>query len=115
MAEPWWSEDFWIKESISDANLILNPIKITEEVEMVFLLHTQSFPDFSLEDDNSVLWSPGVQELQFYHGSIYLHLANAYTHHYHATEGFFSNAFDLLTSWSWQELHKVRCKDSYIG
>jgi len=67
-------------------------------MEMVFLLHTQSSLYFSLEDYNSVLWTPGVQELQFYPDSIYLHLANAYTHHYHDTEGFFSSASDLLTS-----------------
>lgn len=84
-------------------------------MEVVFLLHTQSLPYFSLEDDNLVLWIPVVQELQFYPDTIYLHLANAYTHHYYDTESFFSYAFDLLTSWSWQELHKVHCKDSYIG
>lgn len=61
MAEPWWNKDFWKKESISDANVILNPIKITGEMD--FLLCSQSFPYFSLEDDNSVLWTPGVQEL----------------------------------------------------
>ena len=72
-------------------------------MEVVFLLHTQSFPYFSLEDDNLVLWIPGVQEPQFYPDSIYLHLANAYTHHYYDTDSFFSYAFDLLTSWSWQE------------
>lgn len=67
-------------------NLILNPIKVTGEMEVVFLLHTQSFPYFSLEDDNLVLWIPGVQELQFYPDSTYLRLANAYTHHYYDTE-----------------------------
>lgn len=61
MAEPWWSEDSWIKESITDADLILNPIKINGEMKMVFLLHTQTFSYFPQKMTVQCFGALGVQ------------------------------------------------------